>query len=366
LLSIAARYFWEDRWGGEMQWTKAHRGGEEVYGESIYTKRWELLGNYQLPFKEKVLLAFSYNDHNQDSRYGTTSYIAQQRIAFTQLTWDKTWKQHDLLAGAALRYTFYDDNTPATAAADSLKQENRPDRVWLPGLFIQDEWTIARKHKLLVGFRYDYNSVHGNLFTPRLAYKLTLNDNNLLRLNGGTGFRVVNLFTEDHAALTGARKVVLAEALKPERTYNINLNYLKKIYGQNGTYIGLDASVWYTYFNNRILPDYETNPNEIRYTNLKGHAVSKGLTINLDMIFINGLKFLAGATLQDVSTMEGALKKQQLLTERFTGTWAVSYRIKKLNLGIDYTGNLYGSMELPLLGPLDPRRKYSPTWSLQE
>jgi outer membrane receptor for ferrienterochelin and colicins len=176
---------------------------------------------------------------------------------------------------------------------------------------------------------------------------------------------VVNLFTEDHAALTGARKVVLAEALKPERTYNINLNYLKKIYGQNGTYIGLDASVWYTYFNNRILPDYETNPNEIRYTNLKGHAVSKGLTINLDMIFINGLKFLAGATLQDVSTMEGALKKQQLLTERFTGTWAVSYRIKKLNLGIDYTGNLYGSMELPLLGPLDPRRKYSPTWSLQ-
>jgi outer membrane receptor for ferrienterochelin and colicins len=365
LFSIAARYFWEDRWGGEMHWKKAHRGGGDVYGESIYTKRWELIGNYQLPFKEKMLLAFSYNDHNQDSRYGTTSYIAQQRIAFSQLTWDKTLKHHDLLAGAALRYTFYDDNTPATATADTLKLENRPDKVWLPGLFVQDEWTLALKHKLLIGFRYDYNSVHGNLYTPRVAYKWSIDDNNLLRLNAGTGFRVVNLFTEDHAALTGARKVVIAETLKPERTYNVNLSYLRKMYGQNGTYAALDATVWYTYFNNRILPDYETDPNEIRYRNLQGHAVSKGVTLNLDMVFTNGIKVLAGATLQDVSTTEGAIKKQQLLTERFTGTWAISYRIKKLDLGIDYTGNLYGPMELPLAGPLDPRKPVSPAWSLQ-
>jgi outer membrane receptor for ferrienterochelin and colicins len=158
---------------------------------------------------------------------------------------------------------------------------------------------------------------------------------------------------------------VLAEALKPERTYNINLNYLRKIYAPTGTYAGLDASVWYTYFNNRILPDYETDPNEIRYRNLKGHAVSKGLTINFDLVFTNGLKVLAGGTLQDVSTTEGGIKKRQLLTERFTGTWAVSYRIKKLDLAIDYTGNLYGPMELPLLGPLDPRKPFSPAWSLQ-
>jgi outer membrane receptor for ferrienterochelin and colicins len=157
LLSIAARYFWEDRWGGEMQWTKAHRGGGDVYGESIYTKRWELIGNYQLPFKEKVLLAFSYNDHNQDSRYGTTSYIAQQRIAFSQITWDKTLKQHDLLAGAALRYTFYDDNTPATAAQTRLSKRTAPTKYGCPVFLSRMNDTISRKHKLLLGFRYDYN-----------------------------------------------------------------------------------------------------------------------------------------------------------------------------------------------------------------
>jgi outer membrane receptor for ferrienterochelin and colicins len=46
------------------------------------------------------------------------------------------------------------------------------------------------------------------------------------------------------------------------------------------------------------------------------------------------------------------------------GTWAISYRLNKMFLDIDYTGNLYGPMRL-LLGALDPRSEYSPTWSIQ-
>ncbi|WP_379090473.1 TonB-dependent receptor domain-containing protein [Pedobacter sp. UC225_65] len=78
----------------------------------------------------------------------------------------------------------------------------------MPGIFIQDEIKVAKSHSVLAGLRYDYNSVHGNIFTPRLAYKWSINEKNIIRLNAGTGFRVVNIFTEDHAALTGAREVV--------------------------------------------------------------------------------------------------------------------------------------------------------------
>jgi outer membrane receptor for ferrienterochelin and colicins len=363
LFSLAGRFFYEDRWGGDIRWNKTFRGGDEIYGESIYTKRWELIGNYQLPVKEKMMLSFSYNDHDQNSRYGITPYEAQQRIAFSQLTWDKVLRNHDLLAGAAMRYTYYDDNTPATE--DAGKQVSMPDRILLPGIFLQDEITLSKQHKLLLGLRYDYNSVHGNIFTPRFAYKWSPDEKNIFRLNAGTGFRVVNLFTEDHAALTGARTVEVNETLKPERTYNVNLNYLKKIYAGNGSFIGLDVSTWFTYFNNRIIPDFDTDPDKIFYNNLNGFAVSKGVSMNVDVAFNNGLKILAGATYQDVSTTEGGIKEQQMLTERFTGTWAVSYKLPKLNLGIDYTGNIYGPMRLPLLGELDPRLPVSPTWSLQ-
>lgn len=361
-LSLAARYYHEDRWGGDTRWNKSFRGGDSIYGESIYVKRWELLGNYQLPVKEKILFSFSYNDHDQDSRYGVVSYIARQQIGFGQLTWDKTLLKHDLLAGVALRYTYYDDNTPGTASASQL---NQPQKSWLPGVFLQDEIQLAARHTLLLGARFDHNEIHGNIYTPRLAYKWTIDDQNILRLNAGSGFRVVNLFTEDHAALTGAREVVVQNELKPERTFNVNLNYLKKIFTNNGTHIGLDVSTWYTRFNNRIIGDYDTDPNKIIYDNLKGHAVSKGLSANIDMTFHNGLKVLTGVTFQDVSVTDNGITEQQILTEKFTGTWAISYKIKKWDLGIDYTGNIYGPMRLPLLGELDPRRAYSPVWSIQ-
>ena len=225
LFTIAARGVYEDRFGGNMLWERKYRGGDEIYGESIYTKRGELLGNYQLPTPEKIMFSFSGNVHFQDSRYGTTSYIANQKIAFGQLTWDKKIVKHDLLLGTALRYNFYDDNTLATSNSSG---ENKVEKTFLPGIFVQDEIAFNDKNKLLMGLRYDYNSFHGNIFTPRIAYKLKLNDNNIIRLNAGTGFRVVNLFTEEHAALTGSRDVIVTENLNPEKSFNVNLNYLKK------------------------------------------------------------------------------------------------------------------------------------------
>lgn len=363
LLSLAIRYYYEDRWGGEMNWTKQFRGGDSIYGESIYTKRWELTGQYQLPTKEKLLYAVSFNDHDQDSRYGTTSYIARQKIFFQQLTWDKKINNHDLLAGITARYTFYDDNTPATS--DPVLPKNLPTNNWLPGIFIQDEIQLNSKQQLLLGMRYDKHSVHGNIVTPRIAFKWKTGDQESLRVNAGSGFRVVNLFTEDHAALTGARKVVIKNELKPERSYNINLNYSKKLLSKRGIIWNFDVSAWYTYFNNRIIADYETNPNEINYDNLNGHAISKGITLNTELSLLNGLKGMAGITLQEVATVDQGVKTQQILTEKITGTWSISYRIKPWNLGIDYTGNFYGPMRLPILGPLDPRRPHSPLWSIQ-
>lgn len=356
VLSLAGRFFYEDRWGGEMQWTPEYRGGDEVYGESIYTRRWEVLGKYQLPFEEKFLLSFSYNDHNQNSVYGDTEYLADQRIGFAQLTWDKAAGNHDLLFGSAVRYNFYDDNTPATIEADN---------IWIPSLFAQDEYTFAAKHSFLAGLRYDYDQRHGNILTPRAAYKWKISDNDIFRVNAGTGFRVVNLFTEDHAALTGSREVIIAEELKPERSVNVNINYLKKIYSTNGTFIGIDASAFYTRFSNVILPDYDTNPNQIIYDNLDGRSISQGVSANLDVAFPSSFKIMVGATWQDVSTTENGVTQQQILTESITATWNLSYTFRSLNLTADYTGNLYGPMRLPLLGELDPRQEYSPTWSIQ-
>ncbi|MCE7041319.1 TonB-dependent receptor [Dyadobacter sp. CY312] len=360
LATIAARYFYEDRWGGQMNWNKSYRGGDEVYGESIYTKRYEVLGSYQLPVQEKVTLQYSFSSHHQNSVYGNVPYMADQKIVFAQLLWDKEVGKHNLLFGAPFRYTFYNDNTPATSRPDG---DDHADQTYLPGVFVQDEIKLG-DHVLLLGARYDYNSRHGSIFTPRMAYKYKFNQTDVIRLNIGRGFRIVNLFTEDHAALTGSRDVIIKEALNPEQSWNANINFVKKIVTGN-SFIGFDASVFYTYFTNRILPDYDTNPNQIIYDNLDGYAVSKGVSLNLDFNFPFPLKIIAGGTYMENYQNENGVKFRPVLTEKFTGIWSVSYELAKSGISFDYTGNIYGPMRLPILSEDDPRAANSPVWSLQ-
>ncbi len=366
--SVAARYLFENRWGGDICWNKSFRGGDSVYGESIYTKRMELLGNYELPLRERIYLSTSATYHNQNSYYGTTPYLARQNIVFGQLKWDKVLSaSHATVVGLAGRYTYYDDNS--TATTDTLSAVNKPEKTFVPGIFLQDEWKLDAKHQLLLGIRFDHHPVHKTIVTPRLAYKWGITERQTLRLNAGTGFRVVNIFTEDHAALTGARAVEIGEELKPEKSYNVNVNYLRSV-GNPSKNLTIDASVWYTYFHNQILADYETDPNKILYDNLKGHAVSRGFTLNLEGSYMQRLKGMAGVTLQDVAKIETditgkKIRQKPLLTESWSGTWSISYSFPVTGLTIDYTGNIYGPMQLPLISSLDPRKGQSPVWSIQ-
>ncbi|RMG78274.1 MAG: hypothetical protein D6707_10080 [Bacteroidetes bacterium] len=52
------------------------------------------------------------------------------------------------------------------------------------------------------------------------------------------------------------------------------------------------------------------------------------------------------------------------MTERFSSTWSVSYQFQKWDLSVDYTGNIYSPMKLPLQEN-DFRPAYSPWYSIQ-
>ena len=356
--SLALRYLYEDRWGGELDWTPANRGGDQIYGESIFTKRFEIIGVQNLSYQWEV--QYSYTDHYQDSFYGDMAFQAKERIAFIQGIWRKESGQHQWLAGISTRYSWYDDNTPAT----EILTANDPNRYWLPGIFLEDEITLKEGHKLLFGMRLDQHQDHGIITTPRAGYKINFDEQTLLRLNAGTGFRVVNIFTEDHAALTGARDLVIEEDLAPEQSYNVNLNFYKKSYTSRGWILGLEAALWHTYFTNQILPDFDTNANEIRYNNLNGHAVSQGGSLNIETNY-GQFRAQIGASILDVFTKENNQRIRPVFTEKWSMTWAITAPLWNEKIRLNYTGNLYGPMRLPLLGELDPRAEFSPVWSIQ-
>ncbi|MGB1931848.1 MAG: TonB-dependent receptor [Flavobacteriales bacterium] len=234
--SLSAKYYQEDRSGGVKEWNENLRGNDSIYGESIYTDRVELAASYELPMNEDVRIDASYNYHHQDSYYGNTKYEAFQNIYFANLIWNKSiGHNHNFISGLTYRYQTFVDSTLA----------NINERKFIPAFFVQDEITLNKKWTSLLGIRTDYHAEHGFIFSPRLNFKFKPKTYTTFRLNAGTGFRLVNLFTEDHAFLTGSREVLVVEDLKAEESYNINVN-ANHIFSLGRSIGTIDVDAFYT------------------------------------------------------------------------------------------------------------------------
>lgn len=352
--SFAARFVYEDRWGGQLNWKPIHRGKDEVYGESIYTGRLELLSRYQFPTRTPVFFQSSYVLHKQDSYYGNVPYDALQQTGFLQAYADKAFGPHKFLGGLALRINQYDDNSPATI---------RPELSLLPGVFVQNEWGLKKHNQLLTGLRLDWHRHHGLVWSPRIAWHQHLGPFQSLRLSGGSGFRVVSLFTEDHAALSGAREVVIEETLRPERSWSGNLNYNLRI-NREKYFLEIDATAFWTQFSNRIIPDYDRDPQKIIYSNLDGRAISRGVSLQLD--YSNGmpLKINAGISwMQVFQDLSDGSRIRQIRAPEWSGTLTASYTHPGSRIAIDLTGNWFGPQRLPVV-PHDFRPEYSPWFAI--
>jgi outer membrane receptor for ferrienterochelin and colicins len=352
LLAVAGKLYHEDRFGGVEAWTPAHRGSAEVYGESILTDRVELMAQGRVPGTQ-LRAGLSWAGHRQRSWYGDTGFRAEQDVGFARLLWDPPRSgRHDPIVGVTARLTRYDDDTPATTEAE---------RRLVPGVFAEDALHLGGAWIVLGGLRVDRHAHHGVIASPRASVRFQPTEGTTFRVNFGTGFRVVSVFTEDHAALTGARDVVIAEDLEPERSWSLALNANQVLeWGRNPMMIDLD--VFHARFSNRIVPDYDTDPDQIRYGNLEGHAVSRGVSLSLNQSFAE-LPFLyqVGITLQDVWLQLDGLREPEVFAPTWKGVWTLSWTPRP-PLTLDWTGSAVGPMRLPRYPEPHQRPTRSGAW----
>lgn len=359
--SLALRYLNEDRFGGELNWTPENRGSETVYGESILTERFEAIGSYIIPTQKRNLrLDFSANQHEQDSYYGNTNYGALQQVFFSNLILEnKIGKRHFLTTGLTNNYLVYTDNTPS----------NTDENNYIPGIFAQNEFSWTDELTVLAGARLDHHQRHGFIFSPRLSIKKTVREFTNIRLNYGTGFRQVFLFTEDHAFVSGARDVVIEENLNPERSHNVTLN-LNHTYAVGG-YGNFDVDLFYTYFSNKIIPDFDTDPNLIIYNNLGGYGITRGASVAINHKFTIPLRAKLGVTFMDVfeknTNPDTGLEERedQIFAPRFSGVFSIAYELKKWRLSFNYNGKVVGPQRLPTFADGFERPEYSNWFTLQ-
>lgn len=344
--SLLGRYYYEDRFGGQTgwDWTQHERGNDQIYGESIITRRIEVLGTYEFGVPG-LRLDYSYNWHDQDSYYGQDHYTAQQQVYFANLLYVRTLGRHLLRGGLTLRHQTYQDNTTAT--------QDGAVRDFIPGVFVEDEWKLGDQWLLLAGGRLDHHRAHGLVPSPRLALKYTPHTNTVVRLNYGTGFRLVNVFTEDHAFISGSRTLVFAEQLRPERSQNLSLGLQQTFTAGKGvTQLSLDG--FYTMFDDKLIPDYDSDPNLIIYANLPGQAISRGASLGLRQLFRFPLTIDLGITYLNVyervpvPDLQNQYQREPVpYAPTWRGVGSLGWRFPKLGLSIDWLANVTGPMALP-------------------
>ncbi|PEN12507.1 TonB-dependent receptor [Longibacter salinarum] len=337
--NVAAKFYGENRTGGVRAYSDAQRGSGRTYGESIYTRRGEVMANYMPPSVDGLRVEGAFTYHDQDSYYGTEHYVAQQGISFAQVTYAMPMSDAvDLLAGSTVRYQTYNDNTPATSSG--------ADRRVIPGVFGQME-ARAGDLTFLAGLRVDHQKTHGFVRAPRLSAKYSPSDRTTIRAGTGTGFRIVNVFTEDHAALTGSRDVVFTEDLKPERSRSITTS-IEHIFPLRANPLTVTVDGFYTRFSNKIIPDYDQDPSLIVYENLDGFSVTRGFSIGLDQnLTALPLTYNLGFTLTDVFTEENGTRRAVAYAPDYTGTAGVTYQIRSIGVELDYAARLVGPKRMP-------------------
>ena len=118
------------------------------------------------------------------------------------------------------------------------------------GFFAQDSWQVGERFSIETGVRYDHHDVYGGFFLPRISLFYKTNSKWSVRLAGGSGYKVPNLFdlTDPSANL-----LEIPSTVKSERSYGINsdVNYHTLLFNKLG--VQVNEALYYTHINDPVI-----------------------------------------------------------------------------------------------------------------
>ena len=277
-----------------------------------------------------IALMTNLSMHQLDANYGHKQYYVNQKNAYAQRLFETNFtKQHSLSAGLSLNHDYL----------------TKDEKETTPGIYAQYTYNLNDKVVAMAGLRADYSSRYGTFVTPRFHLKLTPNEIVSLRLSVGKGYRTVWALAENNYLLASGRTLVIDD-LKQEQAWNsgISSSFYIPLFGRT---LKLNAEYYHTHFNEQAIIDYDSNPTEIRITNLDGKSYSNTIQLDATYPVVKGLELTAAWRWNDVKCTYGGKLMEKPLTSRYKGLITASY---KTPLGIwqfDATLQLNGGGRMP-------------------
>lgn len=351
--TIRLRFVNEKRVGGQVNYNAdQHKGSSTVYGQTIAINQPELWAKTSfIPnLNNKFTFYASSFYQNQKSYFGTVKYDAQQTNIYSKIQHEWNYSKHNLKSGASLRYLNLNEDIAFTAnTLQRTYNGNYKRKEVVPGVFAENTLNFYNdKFQWILGVRGDWHNDFGFQFTPRTLLKVDIAPKTIVRASIGTGWRTVNLFSENIGLLVSSRNIIFAETLNPEKALNTGINLTQKFENQNSALSGyLSVDFYRTDFENQIFPNYDTDPTKAIIKNFTGTSVSNGFQSELYLKMWKQIEFKLGYNFLDVYRMSNEIKTTLPFNSKHHLITTFSYEPLSNKWHFDANVHWYGKQRLP-------------------
>ncbi|MBR9977422.1 MAG: TonB-dependent receptor [Bacteroidetes bacterium] len=305
---LGVKFTWEERLGGQMDYDNNLRPGNTgIYGQTIRNDRFEVYNKTDFDLGDGQALKFhlATSVHTQDAWYGSTRYDADERVIYGDLAWASPWAEHHTITtGVSFLSNQLEERIDlgANPLAKSYAGNYNYD-VLAPGIFMENKFNFFHDDlAVITGARMDFRNDEGNIFTPRLFVRYSLDEMTTLRGSVGTAFRVARLFVEHPAVLASWRDIRIEDNLEGERALNYGVSLLR-LYDLGVVAGSINLDVYRTEFSRQVIAEYDLTPDAIVFKNIDGNSAADNIAVELTGD-VHPLSFRFSYTYTDVYQQE--------------------------------------------------------------
>ena len=312
------------------------------YGVLINSKHIDIYGKTGFFGKRPMQsLGIVYNLKHQeiDGIFGLKNFSGLEKRGYINVIYDDIIGTSDHKIKVGTSFVAID----ISQKADTLSQK-RMELV--PGIFAEYTYT-GRRLTGVFGSRYDYHSIFGEQFSPRVHLKYLLSEMTDLRFTAGKGWRVPNFIIDNISLLASSKQWIAPSETTPEISWNIggSLVHEMKIFERKAS-ISLDF--YHTRFENQLIVDRDDAINAIVFSNLKNSSFSNSFQTEFSFSLIKNLEIRLAYKFLDVQAKYGNEMRQQVMIPRQRGFVNIAYITRNKRWEYDFTCSVFSPSRLPI------------------
>jgi outer membrane receptor for ferrienterochelin and colicins len=286
-----------------------------IYGKTGYV--------FQGEHGRSLGVQWSLSQYRNASHFGMHLYDGNEETGYFNLLYqaELDGEVHKFRTGMSFMYDQFSETF------NHLPYQ-RIERV--PGMFFEYTFNPNEEFSLVAGFRVDQHNAYGSMTTPRLHIRYTPDEDWVLRIAAGRGYRTANIFTENSTVFASSRTITLTPTgtfgygLKQEIAWNygFNLTHYFLVKYRPAT---LMVDLYRTEFEQLVLADLDANPHQVRFYSVPHGSYSNSIQTEMNLQPLERLDVRIAYRYLDVKQKLDGVWRERPFTAQHRALATVSY-----------------------------------------